>query len=37
MSLVKESSYDFNGDNNALSEDGKIQGVECEVFQIIFY
>ena len=35
-----ESSYDFYGDNNALSEDGRlsrIQGVECEVFQIIFY
>ena len=32
-------SYDFNGDNNALSEDGKgnkIYAKEYEVFQIIF-
>ena len=34
-----ECSYEFNGDNNALSEDGKNEGIlakEYEVFQIIF-
>ena len=34
------SSYNFNGDNNALSEDGKccrIYAAEYEVFQVIFY
>ena len=34
-----ECSYEFDGDNNALSEDGKNEGVlakEYEVFQIIF-
>ena len=33
-------SYNFNGDNNALSEDGKasyIYATEYEVFQVIFY
>ena len=35
-----ECSYEFNGDNNALSEDGKNEGIlakEYEVFQIIFF
>ena len=34
-----ECSYEFNGDNNALSEDGKNEGIlakEYEVFQLIF-
>ena len=34
-----ECSYIFNGDNNALSEDGKYEGIyakDYEVFQIIF-
>ena len=33
-------SYNYNGDNNALSEDGKaswIYAVEYEVFQVIFF
>ena len=33
------SSFDLNGDKNALSEDGKSSGIyatECEVFQVIF-
>ena len=33
------SSFDFNGDNNALSEDGKGSGIyatEYEIFQVIF-
>ena len=32
-------SYNYNGDNNALSEDGKGNGIyaaELEVFQVIF-
>ena len=34
-----DSNYDFNKDNNALSEDGKKGNIfisEYEVFQIIF-
>ena len=34
-----QCSYEFNGDNNALSEDGKFEGIfakDYEVFQVIF-
>ena len=34
-----DCSYNYNGDNNALSEDGKasyIYAAEYEVFQVIF-
>ena len=35
----EKASYDFKGDKNALSEDGKAAGTyanEIEVFQVIF-
>ena len=34
-----QCSYEFNGDNNALSEDGKFEGIfakDYEIFQVIF-